>query len=224
VLSPDRTEGWLGLLAQAGIHPASLLLCCQGSNAPLIEPLKLMLERLDPGFQLVPDLRFDTIIAWSPLTYAHEIDSWNLRPSGPLPDQLLTIRGLTLQGDPRVQRLGRDWVIVGRLRLLELPQLRSLPGPLELFGDLELDGLPQLRQLGPGITVHGNLTVAGCPALGGLPEDLRVAGAVWMDAAGPGFRASPALAERIASPWPGLEPAPVAMTALPAGILELGSQ
>ena len=222
-LSPAHPEGWLGLLVRAGIHPASLPLCCQGANFTFIEPLRHALERLDPGLELVPAISFDTIVAWSPLTYAHDIDHWNLRcGSRPLPDHLLAIRGLTLQGDRRLERLGRAWTIAGRLRLLDLP-MRSLPGPLDLFGDLELDGLPELRELGPGITVHGNLTIAGCPALGALPADLRVDGAIWMDAAGPGFGAAPALAARIASPWPGFEPAPVPM-AFPAGALALAAQ
>jgi hypothetical protein len=220
---PADSAAWLGLLGRAGIHPASLPLCCQGANFPWIEPLRHTLERLDPAFQFTPVISFDTIVAWSPLTYAHEVEAWNLR-SGPggLPDNLLAIRGLTVQDDPEVRELGRGWALVGRLQLLELPRLRTLRGPLEVFGDLELAGLPHLRELGPGITVHGNLTVAGCPALEGLPGDLRVDGAIWLDAAFPGV--PPALAGRIRSPWPGIQPGPVAIAAFPPGALELSSR
>jgi hypothetical protein len=221
--SPAEPAAWLGLLGRAGVHPASLPLCCQGANFPWIEPLRHTLERIDPGIQLTPVISFDTIVAWSPLTYAHEVEAWNLRP-GPrgLPDNLLAIRGLTVQGDPAIQELGRGWALVGRLQLLDLPRLETLRGPLEVFGDLELAGLPRLRELGPEITVHGNLTVAGCAALEGLPEDLRVEGAIWMDAAGPGI--PPALAARVRSPWPGIQPGPVAIAAFPPGALELASR
>lgn len=217
--SPAEPAAWLELLDRAVLHPASLPLCCQGANFPWIEPLRHALVQLDPGFQLTPVISFDTIVAWSPLTYAHEVEAWNLR-SGPrgLPDNLLAIRGLTVQGDPEVLALGRGWALVGRLLLLDLPRLQTLCGPLEVFGDLELAGLPHLRELGPGITVHGNLTVAGCAALEGLPEDLQVDGAIWMDAA------PPALAARVRSPWPGIQPGPVAIAEFPPGALELASR
>jgi hypothetical protein len=214
-LSPAAPE-WPGLLERAGIHPASLALCCQGANFAWIEPLRQVLGRMDLGFELAPVVSFDTIVAWSPLTYAHEVEHWTLRSGARgLPDHLLSIRGLVIQGDP-VQALGRGWAVVGRLQLLELPRLRTLAGPLEVFGDLELAGLPELRELGPGITIHGNLTLAGCPALERFPEDLRVDGAIWMDAAGPGFRSG-----RIVTPWPGLQPAPVAIAGFPPGALAL---
>ncbi|GEM_PF-1649815 len=223
-LSPAEPGPWLELLEEAGIHPASLPLCCQGANFPWVEPLRHALDKLRPGFELVPEVTFDTIQAWSPLTYAHEIERWTLRP-GPrgLPDNLLSIRGVVVQGDRWLGELGRGWALVGRLQVLDLPGLQVLPGPMELFGDLELAGLPALRELGPGITVHGNLTLAGCAALGGFPPDLQVDGAIWMDAAGPGFRADPALAARIVTPWPGLQPRPAAIAGFPAGALELAS-
>lgn len=219
--SPADPAAWLELLGRAGIHPVSLALCCQGSNFRWIEPLRQTLARLEPGFQFTPVISFDTIVAWSPLTYAHEVESWNLR-SGPggLPDNLLAIRGLTVQGDPEVRELGRGWALVGRLQLLDLPRLETLRGPLEVFGDLELAGLPALRDMGPGITVHGNLTVAGCPALEGLPRDLRVDGALWMDAAVQGV--PPALAA-LRCPWPGIRPGPAAIAAFPPGALELAN-
>lgn len=220
-LSPSAPEVWLGLLERAGIHPASVPLCCQGANFPWIEPLRQALAKLVP-FELVPSVSIDNIVAWSPLTYAHEIESWTLRPACErLPDNLLAIRGLTVQGGRQLRELGRGWEIVGRLQLLDLPRLQALPGQLELFGDLELDGLPTLRELGPGITIHGNLTVRDCPALGGLPPDLRVDGAIWMDAPGPGFQPGEA---RIVTPWPGFQPGPVAVAGLPAGALELAFQ
>ena len=215
--SPSHPEAWLEPLERAGIHPISLPLCCQGANFPLAEPLRQALERTGT-FELVPDISIDTIVAWSPLTYAHEIERWTLRAAAALPDDLLSIRGLTVQGGPGLRELGRGWAVIGRLQLSG-PALQSLRGPLELFGDLELDGLPELRELGPGITVHGNLTIAGCPALPGFPPDLRVDGAIWMDVAGPGFQWT---GQRVVTPWPGVQPRPVAVGRLPQGTLDLG--
>jgi hypothetical protein len=214
--SPARPADWLEPLERAGLPPAALLLCCQGGNLAWVEPLRQALAGLRPGFELVPSINLDTIVAWSPLTYAPEIESWTLRATAErLPDNLLSIRGLAVRG-PALRRLGRGWSIVGRLVLQDLPRLQALDGPLELFGDLELSGLPELARLGPELTIHGNLTVAGCPALAGLPPDLRVDGAIWMDAA-------PAMAGRVVSPWPGLQPSPVPVR-LPAGVLELAAQ
>ena len=215
-LSPSIPEAWLEPLERAGIHPASLPLCCQGANFPWAEPLRQAVARLGCGFQLVPDINIDTIVAWSPLTYAHEIERWTLRAGAALPDNLLSIRGLTVQGGPGLGELGRGWAVVGRLQLLGLP-IRALRGPLELFGDLELDGLSSLEALGPGITVHGNLTIAGCPALAALPLDLTVDGAIWMDSAGPGLPA------RVVAPWPGIQPRPVPVSGFPPGALELAN-
>jgi len=216
-LSPSVPEAWLEPLERAGIHPASLPLCCQGANFPWAEPLRQAVARLGCGFQLVPDINIDTIVAWSPLTYAHEIERWTLGTAAGLPDDLLAIRGVTVQDCPELLELGRGWTIAGRLHLRGLPRLQALRGPLELFGDLELEGLPCLRELGGGITVHGNLTVAGCPALSGFPPDLRVDGVIWMDTARPG------LAGRVVSPWPGIQPRPVPIAGFPDGAVELAT-
>jgi hypothetical protein len=170
-------------------------------------------------------------VAWSPLTYAHEIDHWRLgaapgpEPEAALPDHLLAVRPIQVQGDSRVAALGRGWAVVGSLRLQDLPRLRVLEGPLEVYGDLELEDLPALGTLGTGLQVHGNLTLAGCPALTAWPGDLRVAGAIWMDRRPEGFRPGRAdLAARIAAPWPGVQPRSVAITDYPPGALELAGR
>jgi hypothetical protein len=217
--SPACPADWLEPMERAGLDPAGLLLCCQGASFRWVEPLRQALLKLRPGLELVPSVDLDTIVAWSPLTYAPEIESWTLcTPAALLPDNLLAMRGLTVRG-PALRELGRGWSVVGRLALRDLPQLRILAGPLELFGDLELSGLPELRSLGPELTVHGNLTVAGCPALA-FPPDLRVDGAIWLDAAVP--HASP-MAGRIVTPWPGFQPRPVPIN-FPPGVLDLASQ
>jgi hypothetical protein len=214
-LSPSQVEGWVPLLERAGLAPAALALCCQGANFRWVGPLRQALGRLQ-AFEMVPSINLDTIVAWSPLTYAPEIEYWTLRAAVALPDNLVSIRGLTVTGCPRIARLGRGWAVVGRLQLQDLPGLRAVQGPLEVFGDLCLEGLPELRSLGSQMTVHGNLTLAGCPALEGLPADIRVDGSVWADAQDfPG--------ERVVAPWPAVQPAPVAVGGFPAGALELSS-
>jgi hypothetical protein len=199
------------------------VLCCQGRALALAGPLRHTLARTGLALELVPELSTD-IVAWSPLTYAQEVEGWELRPlaGAALPDNLLAIRGLAIRGGLQVRTLGHGWMVVGRLQLAGMARLETLDGPLEVFGDLDLDGLPRLRELGREIRVHGNLTLAGCPALGGWPEDLRVAGAIWMDRAGPDFRpGNPDLAGRVVTPWPGIRPRPVPMAPLPAAILGL---
>jgi hypothetical protein len=217
---PGEPAPWLEILAREGVHPASLALCCQGGDFRWVEPLRGVLARLEPGCRLVPEVSLDTIVAWSPLTYAHEIEYWHLgTPAAALPDSLLALRGLRVQEAPRLRALGRGWAVVGRLQVLGLPRLEVLQGPLEVYGDLELAGLPELRDLGPGIAVHGNLTLAGCPGLAALPGDLRVDGAIWADVRGAAMDPG-----RVASPWPGLRPAPVAIAGFPAGVLELAAR
>jgi len=226
---PAAPESWLEPLERAGIHPASLLLCSSARDLPRLAPLKPLMERVGPSCELVPSISYDTIVAWSPLTYAHEIEHWNLatgaasRQDGcALPDHLLSIRGVTVREDP-VRTLGRNWALVGSLRLLDLPRLQTVPGPLEVFGDLELDGLPELRELGPGIQVHGNLTVSGCPNLLRFSRGLMVEGSVWLDAVPKGFDPG-GLGPRIQSPWPGVAPRPVAVQAYPPGAVNLAAQ
>ena len=221
-LDPLVPGPWLEPMLRAGVHPASLALCCQGQGFALVEPLRQTLAKAGLDLGLVPELSSD-IVAWSPLTYAHDIEGWEVRPpagADALPDNLLAVRGLTLRGGPQIRALGRGWAVIGRLLLAGLP-LECVDGPLEVFGDLELDGLPGLRALGRGIQVHGNLTLAGCPALGGLPEDLRVAGAIWLDAAGPFQPGGPDQAQRLVSPWPGSRPRPVPLAHLPEGARRL---
>ncbi len=222
-LDPAVPEPWLEPLERAGVHPASLLLCASAGDLPRLEPVKAALARVGPPFHLVPVITYDAV-AWSPLTYAHEIEAWTLAARGPgqrLPDHLLSVRGLTVQGNGHVRALGRGWAVLGRLRLEDLPRLHTLCGPLDVYGDLELDGLPDLRNLGPGIQVHGNLTVAGCPRLRTLGPGLRVAGAVWMDALPAGFQAGQAWLRRLQTPWPGIAPRPVPLPGLPPGALRL---
>lgn len=230
-LSPSDPGGWLEPLERAGVHPVSLLLCSTARDLARLEPLRPILAELGPQVELVPAISYDTIVAWSPLAYAHEIDHWTLRTAGPLdlgsdgpgrglPDHLLSLGGVTVQDDAQVRTLGRGWAVVGNLKLVRLSRLQVLRGTLEVYGDLELDGLPELRELGPGIRIHGNLTVAGCPALRGFPKDLAVAGAVWMDAV-PGRFKGGGLARRIAAPWPGIQPRPVPIANIPAGAQEL---
>jgi len=217
---PACPADWLEPMERAGLDPVGLLLCCQGASFRWVEPLRQILSRLRPGLELVPSINLDTIQAWSPLTYAPEIEFWNLRtPAALLPDNLLSMRGLEVRGSA-LRELGRGWSVVGRLALRDLPRLTALAGPLELFGDLELSGLPELRSLGPEITIHGNLTVAGCPALAGFPPDLQVDGAIWLDAAR--SFAKP-LEGRIVTPWPGFQPGPVPAS-FPPGVLDLASQ
>ena len=223
-LAPAAPANWLESLERAGVHPASLLLCGTVGDLPRLEPLDGLLARLGPPWERVPAISHDTIVAWSPLTYAYEIEGWSLRTAGgaeaALPDHLLALRPVTVRDDPRVPRLGRGWAVVGRLRLQGLERLRVLAGPLEVFGDLDLEDLPALARLEPGIRVHGNLTVARCPCLACLPGDLAVDGAIWFDALPEGFR--PGRMDRaIACPWPGLAPAPVAIQAYPPGVLAL---
>lgn len=217
--SPACPADWLEPMERAGLDPAGLLLCCQGASFRWVEPLRQVLAKWRPGVELMPSVNLDTIVAWSPLTYAPEIESWTLRTSAELlPDNLLSMRGITVRG-AALRELGRGWSVVGRLALQDLPRLTTLTGPLELFGDLELCGLPELRSLGPELTVHGNLTVAGCPALA-FPPDLRVDGVIWLDAA---VSCAPPLAGRVVTPWPGFQPGPVPVS-FPPGVLELASQ
>jgi len=222
-LDPADPAAWAGALA--GIHPASLPLCCLGRNLAFLGPLRRALEALGLDFELVPALCYDTIVAWSPLTYAVEVDGWTLRTrAAALPDQLLSIRSLAVAAAPRLVALGAGWELVGSLQLADLPALADLGAGLEVYGDLVLSGLPALRQLDPRLRVHGNLTIAGCPTLAGLPAGLRVGGAIWVDRAGPGFRVdAPELAGRIVSPWPGLAPRPAAIAGIPGGALALAS-
>lgn len=229
-LSPAAPANWMECLQRAGVHPASLLFCGTVGDLRRLEPLDGLLVRLGPAWERVPAISHDTIVAWSPLTYAHEIEGWALRtaarPGGVdavLPDDLLALRPVTVEDDPRVLRLGRGWAVVGRLRLQDLPRLGVLDGPLEVFGDLELEGLPALARLEAGIRVHGNLTVARCPGLAALPEDLEVDGALWFDVLPAGFRPGRP-ARVIACPWPGLAPAPVAIGAYPPGVLQLAGR
>ena len=224
-LDPLVPGPWLEPMLRAGVHPASLALCCQGQGFALVEPLRQTLAKAGLDLGLVPELSSD-IVAWSPLTYAHDIEGWEVRPpagADALPDNLLAVRGLTLRGGPQIRALGRGWAVVGRLRIEGMARLETLRGPLEVFGDLELDGLPRLRDLGRGIQVHGNLTLAGCPALGAWPEDLRVGGELWLDAAGPD-PGSPGPGLHLVTPWPGLRPRPVPRVPLPAGAQWLGTR
>jgi hypothetical protein len=217
-LDPMVPEPWFEPMLRAGVHPASLVLCCLGQAFALVEPLKHALSKAGLDLEMVPDL-ISEIVAWSPLTYAHDIQGWELRPKAGadlLPHDLLAVRGLTVRGGPLVKSLGRGWAVVGGLRVEGLVRLEALDGPLEVFGDLELDGLPRLRGLGSGIRIHGSLTLAGCPALEAWPDDLRVDGEIWLDAAGP-VPAGPELARRMVTPWPGIRPRPVPMPPLPAG-------
>jgi hypothetical protein len=215
-LSPSDLEGWAPLMERAGLHPSALALCCQGANLRWVGPLRQALRSLQ-AFELLPSINLDTIVAWSPLTYAPEIEHWTLSAASAAPDNLVSIRGLTVTDCPRLAALGRGWSIVGRLHLQGLLALRALRGPLEVFGDLCLEGLPELCGLGPEITVHGNLTLARCPALAELPADLRVEGAIWADA--PGFPG-----KGVVAPWPGIQPRAVPIAAFPPGVLELAAQ
>jgi hypothetical protein len=216
------SPAWADAAAQAGVHPASLPLCCQGRNLALLEPLKRAPALLRLPIQLVPALNFETIVAWSPLTYAPGVDGWTLRGRGcaALADDLLAVSGVTVEGEA-LRTLGDGWEIVGNLQVDGLPALERLGDRLELFGDLNLARLPRLHSLGRGLRIHGNLTLAGCPALAAWPDDLEVGGAVWVDRALPG--APKALAGRIACPWPGLAPAPVPVGGLPDAARELAT-
>jgi hypothetical protein len=212
---------WADAAAQAGFHPASLALCCQGRHLTLLEPLKRSAAWARLGFQLVPALNFETIVAWSPLTYAPGVDGWTLRARGAaLADDLLAVSPLALEGNA-LRVLGDGWEIVGGLQVADLPALERLGDRLEINGDLVLSGLPRLAQLGAGLRIHGNLTLADCPELRVWPEDLDVRGAVWTDR--PVAGAPAALAERIRCPWPGLAPAPRAVAITSAGARELAT-
>ena len=69
-LDPADPGAWGPALA--GVHPASLPLCCQGRNLAFLGPLRRALEALGLAFELVPELCYDTIVAWSPLTFSME--------------------------------------------------------------------------------------------------------------------------------------------------------
>jgi hypothetical protein len=212
---------WADAAAQAGFHPASLALCCHGRHLALLESLKRSPAWARLDFQAIPALDFETIVAWSPLTYAPGVDRWTLRGRGAaLGDDLLAVSPLTLEGNA-LRALGDGWEIVGGLQVADLPALERLGDRLEIRGDLALSGLPRLAELGAGLRVHGNLTLADCPALKAWPEDLEVRGAVWADRPVPGAPA--ALAGRIACPWPGLRPAPAVAGDCPASARSLAT-
>jgi len=205
---------WADAAVQAGLHPAALPLCCQGRHLALLEPLRRAVAARCPDLELVPALDFETIVAWSPLTYAPGVDGWTLRTRAGtvLPDDLLAVAGLSVQG-PALRALGSGWELVGGLQVAGLPALARLGDRLEIHGDLALSGLPRLLELGRNLRVHGNLTLEGCPALAGWPEGLEVDGVIWVDR--PELAAA-AGAARVACPWPGLAPRPLAPAALPA--------
>lgn len=85
---------------------------------------------------------------------------------------------LWLRDCPNFERLPEELLVLELLYLEGLPRLQALPDGLVVGNDLEIRNCPRFERLPERLEVPGDLTLHDLPTLEGLPADLKVGGTI----------------------------------------------
>lgn len=171
-----------GYLPHAGIHPASLVLC----SFPTLkaEDTAYLLTQLKryPNLKEFKGIDPATKGRWK----KYGIEGWSIRAQR---NQnwtgLISIRSVHFfkpldSSEPKKTSgvLGNQMVIIGDLKIENVPHVALVGNNIEVFGTLSIFEATNLEYLGQGMVIHKNMEIRNCENLSGLPPDLNIEGTI----------------------------------------------